>query len=54
MFYSFLYMVYGSGSVKSGVNVNQDEKQLWDLSEKVERVEGNGQKPECLCCTAPL
>lgn len=26
--YSFLYVVYGSGSDYSGVNVNQDEKQL--------------------------
>ena len=31
--YSFLYVVYGSGSDYSGVNVNQDEKQLWDLSD---------------------
>ena len=36
-------MVYGSGSVCSGVNLNQGEKQRLELSGKVERVEGYGQ-----------
>lgn len=42
--YSFLCVFYGSGSVSSVVIVDQDEKQLWELSGEVERMEGDVQK----------
>lgn len=39
--FSCLYVVYGGGSVCSGVSVNQDVNELWELCGKVERAEGD-------------